>query len=103
MQQGSAAIQRTHGLRRVTNGIQYPPCSKMLRKDWPAISLGRCLLVRAHRTKRHACPAGLQQCWLGRAAFGGEGPFDVPEEELNEEQIERLQEQLFDTGRAIAA
>jgi len=34
---------------------------------------------------------------------GGEGPFDVPEEELNEDQIERLQEQLFDTGRAIAA
>lgn len=34
---------------------------------------------------------------------GGEGPFDVPEEELNEEQIHRLQEQLFDTGRANAA
>ena len=34
---------------------------------------------------------------------GGEGPFDVPEEELNEEQIERLQEQLFDSGRATAA
>lgn len=34
---------------------------------------------------------------------GGEGPFDVPEEELNEEQIDRLQQQLFDTGRAIAA
>ena len=33
----------------------------------------------------------------------GEGPFDVPEEELNEEQIERLQQQLFDSGRAIAA
>jgi hypothetical protein len=34
---------------------------------------------------------------------GGEGPFDVPEEELNEDQIERLQQQLFDTGRATAA
>ncbi len=33
----------------------------------------------------------------------GEGPFDVPEEELNEEQIDRLQQQLFDTGRAYAA
>ena len=33
----------------------------------------------------------------------GEGPFDVPEEELNEDQIERLQQQLFDSGRAIAA
>ncbi|MBC7966795.1 MAG: hypothetical protein H7Z17_12830 [Fuerstia sp.] len=33
----------------------------------------------------------------------GEGPFDVPEEELNEEQIDRLQQQLFDTGRANAA
>lgn len=33
----------------------------------------------------------------------GEGPFDVPEEELNEDQIERLQQQLFDTGRATAA
>jgi hypothetical protein len=28
----------------------------------------------------------------------GEGPFDVPEEELSEEQIERLQEQLFESG-----
>ena len=34
---------------------------------------------------------------------GGEGPFDVAEEELNEEQIDRLQQQLFDTGRANAA
>ena len=34
---------------------------------------------------------------------GGEGPFDVPEEELNEDQIERLQQQLFDTGRSVAA
>ena len=34
---------------------------------------------------------------------GGEGPFDVPEEELNEDQIERLQQQLFDTGRSAAA
>lgn len=34
---------------------------------------------------------------------GGEGPFDVPEEELNEEQIERLQQQLFNPGRAHAA
>jgi len=34
---------------------------------------------------------------------GGEGPFDVPEEELNEEQIDRLQQQLFDSGRATAA
>lgn len=33
----------------------------------------------------------------------GEGPFDVPEEELNEEQIDRLQQQLFDSGRATAA
>lgn len=33
----------------------------------------------------------------------GEGPFDVPEEELSEEQIERLQFQLFDSGRAVAA
>ena len=34
---------------------------------------------------------------------GGEGPFDVPEEELNEEKIDRLQQQLFDSGRANAA
>ncbi|MBL8810512.1 MAG: hypothetical protein JNM43_10080 [Planctomycetaceae bacterium] len=34
---------------------------------------------------------------------GGEGPFDVPEEELSEDQIDRLQQQLFDTGRSIAA
>ncbi len=34
---------------------------------------------------------------------GGEGPFDVAEEELNEEQIERLQQQLSDNGRANAA
>jgi len=34
---------------------------------------------------------------------GGEGPFDVTEEELSEDQIERLQHQLFDTGRSIAA
>ncbi len=34
---------------------------------------------------------------------GGEGPFDVPEEVLNEEQIDRLQQQLFDSGRATAA
>lgn len=34
---------------------------------------------------------------------GGEGPFDVPEEELSEEQIDRLQHQLFETGQSIAA
>lgn len=34
---------------------------------------------------------------------GGEGPFDVPEEELSEDQIERLQHQLFDSGRSAAA
>jgi hypothetical protein len=28
----------------------------------------------------------------------GEGPFDVPEEELTEEQIAKLQEQLFESG-----
>lgn len=33
----------------------------------------------------------------------GEGPFDVPEEELSEEQIHRLQQQLFETGRNTAA
>ena len=33
----------------------------------------------------------------------GEGPFDVAEEELSEDQIERLQHQLFDTGRSVAA
>ena len=33
----------------------------------------------------------------------GEGPFDVPEEDLNEDQIQRLQMQLFDTGRSHAA
>jgi len=34
---------------------------------------------------------------------GGEGPFDVAEEELSEDQIDRLQHQLFDSGRSIAA
>ncbi len=34
---------------------------------------------------------------------GGEGPFDVPEEELSEDQIDRLQQQLFDSGRSVAA
>jgi hypothetical protein len=34
---------------------------------------------------------------------GGEGPFDVPEEELSEDQIERLQSQLFETGTGVAA
>ena len=34
---------------------------------------------------------------------GGEGPFDVAEEELSEDQIERLQHQLFDSGRSAAA
>lgn len=34
---------------------------------------------------------------------GGEGPFDVPEEELSEDQIDRLQQQLFETGRNTAA
>jgi hypothetical protein len=34
---------------------------------------------------------------------GGEGPFDVAEEELSEDQIERLQNQLFDSSRSAAA
>lgn len=34
---------------------------------------------------------------------GGEGPFDVAEEELSEDQIDRLQHQLFDSGRSNAA
>jgi hypothetical protein len=34
---------------------------------------------------------------------GGEGPFDVPEEDLSEDQIDRLQQQLFDSGRSVAA
>jgi hypothetical protein len=34
---------------------------------------------------------------------GGEGPFDVAEEELSEEQIDRFQQQLFDSGRSVAA
>ena len=34
---------------------------------------------------------------------GGEGPFDVPEEELSEDQIQRLQHQLFESGRNAAA
>ncbi|MCA9059813.1 MAG: hypothetical protein KDA85_15000 [Planctomycetaceae bacterium] len=34
---------------------------------------------------------------------GGEGPFDVAEQELSEEQIQRLQEQLFTTPRPMAA
>ena len=33
----------------------------------------------------------------------GEGPFDVREEELSEDQITRLQQQLFDSSRPIAA
>jgi hypothetical protein len=33
---------------------------------------------------------------------GGEGVFEVPEEQLNESQISALQEQLFDGGRAAA-
>lgn len=33
----------------------------------------------------------------------GEGPFDVAEEDLNEDQIQRLQLQLFDGGRSHAA
>lgn len=37
---------------------------------------------------------------LGNA---GEGPFDVAEEELSEDQIERLQQQLFGAGRPVAA
>ncbi len=36
-------------------------------------------------------------------ASGGEGPFDVPEEELTEEQIARLQLQLSESGRTAAA
>lgn len=32
----------------------------------------------------------------------GEGPFEVPEEQLDEDQIRQLQEQLFDSGRAAA-
>jgi hypothetical protein len=32
----------------------------------------------------------------------GEGPFDVPEQELSEEQIRRLQQQLFESGRNAA-
>jgi hypothetical protein len=34
---------------------------------------------------------------------GGEGPFDVVEEDLNEEQVERLQAQLLGQGRLHAA
>ena len=34
---------------------------------------------------------------------GGEGQFDVLEEELSEEQIQRLQNQLFESGRSAAA
>ena len=34
---------------------------------------------------------------------GGEGPFDVPEEELSEDQIQRLQQQLFETSDRTAA
>lgn len=34
---------------------------------------------------------------------GGEGPFDVPEEELTEEQIQRLQQQLIESKRPVAA
>ena len=34
---------------------------------------------------------------------GGEGPFDVAEEELSEDQIDRFQQQLFDSGRSAAA
>ncbi len=34
---------------------------------------------------------------------GGEGPFDVAEEELSEDQIDRLQNQLFASGRSAAA
>ncbi len=34
---------------------------------------------------------------------GGEGPFDVPEEDLTEDQIGRLQLQLFESGRTAAA
>jgi hypothetical protein len=33
----------------------------------------------------------------------GEGPFDVVEEDLNEEQVERLQAQLLGQGRLHAA
>jgi hypothetical protein len=33
---------------------------------------------------------------------GGEGPFDVQEEELTEDEIGRLQQQLFQTDRAAA-
>lgn len=32
-----------------------------------------------------------------------EGPFDVPEQDLSEEQIRRLQQQLFESGRNAAA
>lgn len=34
---------------------------------------------------------------------GGEGPFDVGEEELSEDQIQRLQHQLFESGQNAAA
>jgi len=34
---------------------------------------------------------------------GGEGPFDIAEEELSEDQIDRFQQQLFDSGRSAAA
>ncbi len=37
------------------------------------------------------------------AGSGGEGPFDVPEEELSEDQIQRLQQQLFESGKSTAA
>ena len=36
------------------------------------------------------------------AGSAGEGPFDVPEEELSEDEIGRLQHQLFQSDRAVA-
>jgi hypothetical protein len=36
------------------------------------------------------------------AGSAGEGPFDVPEAELSEDEIGRLQHQLFQSDRAVA-
>lgn len=61
------------------------------------------LLLRKRRLILEEVFQADDRSWMRMVGSGGEGPFDVPEEELSEDQIQRLQNQLFESKRPVAA
>jgi len=60
------------------------------------------LLLRKRRLTLESVESIDERPTMRLIGAGGEGPFEVPEEQLEESQIQTLQEQLFDGGRAAA-